>query len=506
MLNVRCDQYLSGDRELVVDGANSEAAVQRVDVIVIGGGIVGCAILRELTRYDASVALLEQRPDVCDATSKANSAIVHTGFDAPPGTLEGRLLADARDLWPQVTADLHIPFLQTGAVMIATTEQEQAAIVDEIVPQAERNGVALVPLTREGILDAAPYITDTVCGGVLVEGESVIDPFWATRAYCESAIRNGASVRLGHAVTEIDLGVRSITVKTNAGTTFESRMVVNAAGLWADEVARLVGDDSFTITPRKGQFIVSENDHGIGQIVLPVPSKVSKGILVAPIVFGGILLGPTAEDVTDKGDVSTTVEGFRRIRAGVVKLVPSLSTASSIRQFAGLRAVSSKGGYIIETAPSTSRFLNVAGIRSTGLSASPAIARHVGQIVRDELALSPCSSFEATLPEFLSEARPDEGEVVCLCRSITRGEILAALRSSLPPTTLDGLKRRTGVMLGDCQGNICIPRLIGLFQQHVGRDPWSVNKDIPGSSLVFGRLQTEVAEPLTGRTSVRGDS
>lgn len=467
-----------------------EGSARNVDVLVIGGGVVGSAILRELARFDADVALLERRPDVCDATSKANSAIVHTGFDAPPGSLEARLLAEARELWPSVVEALHIPYLQTGAIMVATDAAQQTTIEAEIMPKAARNGVALQPLAREEILDGAPYVAESAVGGVLVEGEGVIDPFWTVRAYCESAVQNGAEVWLGHAVTSLAVEDNGVTVRTSAGASFTARLVVNAAGLWADEIAALAGDRSFTLTPRKGQFIITEQDHGVAQIVLPVPSKISKGILVTPIVFGGVLLGPTAEDVTDKTDTATNAEGLRRIRDGVAGLVPAMAGVASVRQFAGLRAVSSTGDYVIGPSTTGRRLLHVAGIRSTGLSASPAIGRYVAGLVRDELGLAPRSSFVEELPEFLAEARTDEGDVVCLCRAITRGEVLAALRGLLPPTTLDGLKRRTGAMLGDCQGNICMPRLIDLFQQHLGRDPLSIEKNLAGSQPIVGRANT----------------
>jgi glycerol-3-phosphate dehydrogenase len=463
---------------------------RQVDVLVIGGGVVGCAIVRELTRFDVSVVLIERQPDICEATSKANSAIIHTGFDAPVGTLEAQLLAEARELWPQVIDDLHIPYLQTGAIMVATSEEEEAALREEIVPKAEHNGVALEPFSRDEMLDSAPYLTERALSGVLVEGEGVIDPFWTTRAYCENAVRNGADVYLEHGVTAIDVSKNSVMVFTDAGRAFHTRMVVNAAGLWSDEIARLAGDDSFCLTPRKGQFIITEEDHGIAQIVLPVPSKVSKGILVTPIVFGGVLLGPTAEDIADKTDTGTTQEGLHRIREGVSRLVPAMGAASSIRQFAGLRAVSSTGEYIIRPSTAGSRLLHVCGIRSTGLSASPAIARHVAGLVRDELELSENTSFDPALPEFLGDTREGEGDVVCLCRSITRAEILSSMRSALPPTTLDGLKRRTGAMLGDCQGNICMPRLIDLFRQELGRDPLSLQKNVRGS----GPLQSRAGE------------
>ena len=461
---------------------------QHVDILVIGGGVVGCAILRELSRYNASVVLLERNPDICEGTSKANSAIVHTGFDAPPGTLEARLLAEARALWPQVIESLHIPYLQTGALMVATSEEERAILENEIIPKAERNGVTLQWLTREEILENAPYISPSILCGALVEGEGVIDPFWTTRAYCENAILHGAQVFSGEAVSALTVEQRGVLVQTSGGMSFAAALVVNAAGLWSDEVARLAGDDSFTLTPRKGQFIIIEEDHGVSQIILPVPTRISKGILVTPIVFGGILLGPTAEEVDSKTDFATTAAGLEQIRQGVGKLVPAVADAPSVRQFAGLRAVSSTGEYIIRPSIAGSRLLHVAGIRSTGLSASPAIGRYVGNLAQAELGLTLKESFIEELPEYLSEAHPYEGDVVCLCRSITRGEVMAALRSPLPPTTLDGLKRRTGAMLGDCQGNLCLPRLMDLFEQQLGRDPLALNKNVANSEVAVDRM------------------
>jgi len=473
-----------------------ETNIRRVDVLVIGGGVVGCAILRELSRYDVAVALLERSPDICEGTSKSNSAIVHSGFDAPPGSLEARLLAEARNLWPNVVDSLHIPYLQTGALMVATSDEELNTVETEIIPKAQRNGVILQRLSREEILANAPYVNPDSIGGVLIAGEGIIDPFWTTRAYCENAVLNGAEVFLGQAVSGITVEVDHIEVRTNGGLTFAATMVVNAAGLWADEVARLAGDSSFQLTPRKGQFIIVEEDYGVSQIILSVPNRISKGILVTPIVFGGVLLGPTAEDVGSKTDLSTTPQGLQQIREGSRKLVPVMAEAATVRQFAGLRAVSSTGDYIIRPSIVSSRMLHVAGIRSTGLSASPAIGRYAASLVRDELSLLPRSSFMEELPEYLTDAQPDEGDIVCLCRSITRGEILAALRSPLPPITLDSLKRRTGVMLGDCQGNLCMPCLIDLFQQQLGRDPLTLDKNVAHSSPIAGRVSKLASEPV----------
>ena len=458
------------------------------DVLVIGGGVVGCTILRELTRYQASVALVERNPDICEGTSKANSAIVHTGFDAPPGSLEAQLLAAARGLWPAVIADLHIPYVQTGALMLAITPADLQAIEHEIIPKAEHNGVLLQRLTREEVLERAPSVNPEVLGGLLIEDEGVINPFRTTHAYCENAVLNGAEVFTGETVVALQVEDQRVSVRTGSGRQFSASLVINAAGLWSDEIARLAGDDSFTITPRKGQFMLVEEDHGIEQIILPVPNRVSKGILVTPTVFGGLMLGPTAEDVDNKGDLATTGAGLQAIRDGLRNLVPDVARVDSVRQFAGLRAVGSESDYIIRSSTAGPRLLHVAGIRSTGLSASPALGRYVSGLVRDELGLLLCENFQPELPEYQVEKQSDEGDVVCLCCSITRGEILAALRSPLPPASLDSLKRRTGAMLGQCQGNLCLPRIFTFFQQELERDPLALPKHLAQSSPLAARL------------------
>src|SRR3989441_2897873 len=233
--------------------ATMEKKIRHIDVLVIGGGVVGCAILRELSRYDVTVALLEGNPDICDGTSKSNSAIIHTGFDAPTDSLEAKLLLEARELWPEVIDSLHIPYLQTGALMVAADNEELSTIEADIIPKAERNAVILQRLTSAEIMDAAPYVNPQTVGGVLVEGEGIIDPFWTTRAYCEHAVLNGAQVFTSEFVVDMSVEESHISVHTSSGLVFAASLVVNAAGLWSDEIARLAGDHSFTLTPRKGQ-------------------------------------------------------------------------------------------------------------------------------------------------------------------------------------------------------------------------------------------------------------
>lgn len=455
-----------------------------VDAVVIGGGIVGTAIAERLARHDAEVLLVEREPDVGEGASKANSGIVHTGFDARPGTLEARLLQVARELWPETARDLAIPLVPCGAVMVAKDEAEARAVQTSILERARAQGVAVQVLTRDELLSVAPFVTESAVGGLHIPGEAVVDPFWATRAFAEAAVREGARVSLGTAVEGMEIAAsgRRVRIRLFGGAVVEAGLVVNAAGLWADEVAALIGDRSFQLRPRKGQFLLSEDDLGVDRIVLPVPGESSKGILVTPLAIGGLLLGPTAEDVDDKRDVATTAEGLERVRRQAAALVPSVAKAASIRQFAGLRAVHESGDYLIRPASTTPRVLHVAGIRSTGISTAPAIAWYVAQWFRQAGLLGPERSRSATAPEgTLENQNMAGGEVVCICRNVTRGEILRALHGPLPARTVDAVKRRTGAMLGECQGNECLADILEIMATRFGVPPWRFCKHASGS-------------------------
>jgi glycerol-3-phosphate dehydrogenase len=433
------------------------------DVVVIGGGVVGTAILRALSFYQLKLLLIEKQLDVCEGTSKANSGIVHTGFDAKPGSIEAECLRRARDLWPRLVEDLKIPFIPCGAVMIATNEEEKDLIENTYVPNAKANGVHVQWLSREEILQANPAVSQSTIGGLAVPGEAICDPFWATRAFAEIAVVNGAEVSLGSGVERIEKMENGLRLHLESGRQIETRYAVNAAGLWADEIAALVGDESYAITPRKGQFILTEEPISISNIILPVPTKKSKGVLVSPVVFGGFLLGPTAEDQEDKGDRSTTLDGMEAVLSGCEKLIPGVRDYSSIRQFAGVRAVCSSGDFVIRPSDIEPRLVHAAGIRSTGLSAAPGIAQMVvEQLEKAGLVLSEKQDSQQELPDLFVEEQ-ETGEIICLCRSITRSEIENALRRPLAPQTVDGVKRRTGATLGECQGNCCIPKILDLM-------------------------------------------
>lgn len=425
----------------------------RVRVVVVGGGVIGCAILYELAARGIEAVLVESQPDVCEGTSKASSAIVHTGFDSKPGSLESRMLRRAAGLWPDLVDALGVPFLEVGALMIARTADDAARLGSGVAANAGALGVATALLDRAAVHDAAPYLAEDVVAALSIPGEAVIDPFWLTRALAEAAILAGASLRLGSPVAGLAVDADCVDVLLADGTRIRADQVIDAAGVHADQVAALAGQPGFAITPRRGQFLVSEETFGVDRIVLPIPGPMGKGMLVTPIVFGGLLLGPTAVDQDDKDDRSTDAQECDRILASVRSMVPALAGAAPVRAFAGVRHVSSTGDFILRPSGAGDRLYLAAGIRSTGVSTSPAVAETV---VDDVVALRGWSATGRRRLVAPGLELPEEaGEVVCVCRSISRGEVEAACRRPTQPRTLDAVKRRGGAMFGDCQGNMC---------------------------------------------------
>lgn len=427
--------------------------VERARVVIVGGGVVGCSILWEFTRRGVPGLLLESQPDVCEGTSKANSGIVHTGFDARAGSLESRMLVEARSLWPAVVDELGVPFLPIGAIMLASTDEETARLRTVVAANAARMGVSVEVLDGPAVRSMAPYVTSDVSSALSIPGESVVDPFWLTRAFAEAAIAGGSEIRLRQQVVGMRVEPDGMAIDTSDGHRLAADQVIDAAGLRADEVAALVGDRSFSIRPRKGQFLVAEETYGVDRIVLPIPGPGGKGMLVTPIVFGGLLLGPTAEDGTDKEDEGVDPVSRQNILDRCRAMVPAIGSVRPVRQFAGLRHVSSSGDFIVRPSTVTDRLFLVAGIRSTGISTSPAIARTVVTAVAS-LRGWPLME-RRRLPPPPITIRAEAGEIVCLCRSISRSEIDAAIARPMDPDTLDGIKRRSGAMFGDCQGNLC---------------------------------------------------
>ncbi|WP_326794293.1 NAD(P)/FAD-dependent oxidoreductase [Streptomyces sp. NBC_01808] len=455
------------------------------DVAVIGGGIVGAAIARELSGYDLAVALLEARDDVGDGTSKANTAILHTGFDAKPGTLESELVARGYRLLGAYAEATGIPVERTGAVLVAWTGEELDALPG-LKEKAEANGYEHCRLFGpDEVYRDLPDLGQGALGGLTVPDEAIICTWTTNLALATDAQQRGATILLRHAVTGIDAGHEATTLHT-AGGDVRARWVVNAAGLGADHVDRLLGHDRFTVTPRRGELFVFDKLARplANKIILPVPSSRGKGVLIAPTVYGNVMLGPTAEDLTDRTATATSEEGFDFLLTKGARLMPRLLTEEVTASYAGLRASIDHPDYLIETDRSQ-RYVLVGGIRSTGLTAGMAIAEHVrGRLADAGLAMRARESLpEPPRMPNIGEASPRPyqdagliardrayGTVACFCERVTEGEIRDACHAAVPARTLDGLRRRTRAMNGRCQGFYCGAAVAALYEQHHTHD------------------------------------
>ncbi len=450
------------------------------DVAIIGGGVVGTAIARELAGYQVRCVLLEAADDIGTGTSKANTAILHTGFDATPGTLESRLVARGSALLREYAERAGIAVEPTGALLVAWTE-EQAGRLDAIAAKSRANGytrIRSVPVSE--VYQREPHLGPGAAGGLWVPDEWVIDPWSVPLAYATEAVRAGVDLRLGTRVTGVSALPGGDGFELTAGPKpVRCRFAVNAAGLASDEVDRMFGGEGFTIRPRKGELIVYDKLARplVRSIVLPVPTERTKGVLVAPTVFGNVLVGPTAEDVTDRADRSTSAAGLSALLADGRRILPGLEHEEVTATYAGLRAATEHSDYQLGL---FGRYVRVAGIRSTGLSASLGIAEHVvdllagaGLPLKPRAAcagppLMPCLG-EAGIRPYQDAARiaadPAYGEIACHCERVSRGEIRDALASDLPPAGLDGLRRRTRAMNGRCQAFYCGATVSAQFEQ-----------------------------------------
>ncbi len=462
---------MTGSPDLDVDhGLGSPMA--EVDVAVIGAGVVGSAIARDLAGTHLSVAMLEARNDVGDGTSKANTGILHTGFDAKPGTLESRLVARGYDLLSDYAAATGIPVETTGALLVAWTQEELDSL-PSLRDKAIANGYDRCELVDAASVYARlPDLAPGALGGLTVPDESITCTWTATLALATDAVRRGARLLRGHPVTGARPDPAGGWLLETPHGLVRARWVVNAAGLGADHVDRLTGHDRFTVTPRRGELFVFDKlaRPRVPVIVLPVPSKVGKGVLVSPTIYGNVMLGPTAEDLDDKAMTGTSEDGFAFLLDKGARLMPTLLEEEVTATYAGLRAAIDADDYLIDL-DAARRYVLVGGIRSTGLTASMAIAEHVVGLLAtgSDLDLTERSPLpdpphmpnlgEAGLRPYQDAERiaadPAYGRVVCFCERVTAGELRDALASTIPPADLDGLRRRTRVMNGRCQGFFC---------------------------------------------------
>ena len=471
------------------------------DVAIIGCGVIGAATAYTLARYQLKVLVLEAENDVADGTTKANSAIIHAGYDPEPGTRMARLDVLGNRLAGEICERLDVPFKRNGSLVLAFSEEE--------IPHLKKlysNGVANgVPGIR--LLDAAqvrelePNLSDRVVAALYAPSAGVISPWEYALAMAQVAVRNGVRLERSSRVTAIrKLEGEGYELHTGTGD-YQARRVINAAGLHSEEIHNMVAPPSFHIQPTRGQYYLLDKSEGsrVNCVIFQCPTKLGKGILVSPTVHGNLIVGPDAE-LVDGDDTSTTAAALEQVAELGRKSVPSVDLRASIRNFAGVRANSDRGDFVIEEA--APGFIDLAGIKSPGLSSAPAIALEAVELLKGtglELREDPDFVDGRRRPRFkeLSEAEkraliakdPAYGRVICRCETITEGEILEAVRAPIPPVSVDGVKRRCSAGMGRCQGGFCGPRVQEILARELGVPPAAVPLEEPGSYILTGETK-----------------
>ncbi len=469
-----------------------------VDIVIIGAGVSGCAIAREVSRYRADVLVLEREEDVCCGTSKANSAIVHAGYDAANGSLMAKLNVEGSRLMPALSKELDFPYENNGSLVVMVSEDDRPAL-NRLYENGVANGVeGLRIVERDELVQMEPNISDQAVAALYAPTGAIVCPFGLTFALAENAARNGVKFQFDTEVTGIEKTDGGWKLSTTRGDV-EARVVVNAAGVYADKLHNMVSEDAMTITPRRGDyFLLDHSAQGhVSHTVFQLPGKFGKGVLVAPTVHGNIIVGPTAIDIEDKEGVATTQAGLDEVRAKCGLAVKDVPLRQTITSFAGLRAHEARHEFFIgEIQPG---FVDCAGIESPGLSSAPAIGAMVSGIVKDILKLEENPGFESKRKGILdpkgldAEARaalirenPAYGTVICRCETVTEGEIVDAIRRVPGARSVDGVKRRVRAGMGRCQGGFCSPRVMEILARELGVDQSAITKAGAGSELIVG--------------------
>ena len=477
------------------------AFAKEYDVVIIGGGVVGTAIARSIAKLNLRSALLEKNMEIAFGTTKANSGIVHAGFHSQPDTLKAKLCVEGNKMYPTLCQDLDVPFLQNGLLMVSYQKSDEANL-KEYLSQGEKNGVPdLKILDRDELLALEPNLADNVSAGLLAPSGGIVSPFELAIAQSENAQTNGVDIVCDCSVNDLTSTKDSVTISTTKGQ-FQTKIIINAAGLFADNIARLLGDDSFRIKPRKGEEYLLDKRVGnlVSRTIFPLPTPNSKGILVIPTAHGNLMLGPTANEITARDEFSTTALGWEKIYNFCQKMVTGIEKRDLIASFAGIRAASDRGDFIIEFSPSCERLINVAGIESPGLTAAPAIGEMVLKMVREKLTTEGITvldnpNFNPVLPKRLRLSQMSGTEldaaiskdkrfahVICRCELVSEAEIVEAIKRGA--RTLDGVKLRTRAGMGRCQGGFCTPKILKIMSRELNIPVSEITKRGNGSKLI----------------------
>lgn len=471
------------------------------DITVIGAGVVGGMIARHLAKYDLRICILEKENDVAMGATKANSAIVHAGFDAKVGSLKARMNVRGSELMETVTRELGVKYIRNGSLVVAFENEREE--VEAIYRRGLANGVkGLRIVEREELFRLEPSLNPDLSCALLAETGAIVCPYELTIAAVGNAMDNGAALLCNFCVDGIEKTENGYRITAADGRTVETRYVINSAGLYADRIAAMTGDCDFDVHPRRGEYMLLDKECGTfaTHTIFHTPTKMGKGVLVSPTVDGNLLVGPTATDIEDKEDKSTTAEGFAAIVAKSGDNAKDIPFFKVITSFCGLRAVGSTGDFIIRLRDG---MVTLAGIESPGLSSAPAIAEYVEELLLgDGLAAEPREGYEPTRrpahyfrslsmeeKNEIIRRDPRYGRIVCRCEGVTEGEIVEAIHANPPATDVDGVKRRTRSGMGRCQGGFCSPTIVALLAKENGVPFESVTKCGGGSILNYGKTK-----------------
>ncbi len=473
------------------------------DVAVIGAGVIGASVARELSKYKLDVVVIEKENDVANGTTKANSAIVHAGYDAIEGTLMAKYNALGNFMFDRLCEELSVPFKRCGSIVLAFSEEERAHL-KVLYNRGRKNGVSQMEiLEKNEIRKLEPNLSDGVVAGLYAKTAGIVGPWELTIALLENAAENGVEIEINREVVGIEKIQGGYKVITH-GKNYEAKSVVNASGVYADQIHNMISKESFKIKPRKGQYYVIDKTEGelVGRVIFQCPTKMGKGVLVTPTVHGNLLVGPDAQDIEDIEDLSTTRERMEFLKIQGRKSVPDLNFEKAIRNYAGLRAESDRGDFIIEEAEDAPLFFDVAGTKSPGLSAAPAIGVEVaGRITeklggvhkkinfnprRDQIIFMELSIEDK---KKIIRERPEYGRIICRCEHITEGEVIDAIRMKVGARTIDGVKKRCRPRSGRCQGGFCGPRVQEILAREIGIGLEEVVLDKKDSYILTGKTK-----------------
>ena len=473
------------------------------DVVIIGAGVIGCAIARELSKYELNICVVEKEEDVCCGTSKANSAIMHAGFDARQGSLMAKLNVRGNAMIGELARELDIPYLQNGS-FVACTSEEDLPKLTELYKRGIANGVGeLAILSREEAVLMEPNLSEEVIAVLYAKTAGIICPFNMTIAFAENACKNGVEFRFQEEVLEITKKQVGYEIRTSKGK-IQTRFVINAAGVYADTIHNMVSAESMKITPRKGDYFLLDKTAGahVVRTIFSLPGKNGKGVLIAPTIHGNLIVGPTAVDIWDKEGTNTTAAGLEELRQKANRSVKEIPLRQVITSFSGLRAHEEQHEFIIREIEDAQGVIDVAGMESPGLTSAPAVAELVREILEEKETLKRKENFQPNRtgilnPEHMSlEERnelilkePAYGTIICRCEMISEGEILDAIRRPLGARSLDGIKRRARAGSGRCQAGFCTPKMMEILAREWKLPVEEITKSGKGSNLIVGRTK-----------------